>query len=299
MRHIPTIARTWRDLLKTPFSTFANILMIGIALSLPVIGYSFVKSIESLSFSLENKPHINVYISPDATESDIKAISGELEFTEGIDNKRIISKQQALKEFERSSGISNVLESLNSNPLPTTIVITPTDDFLNRDGIQHLKDQLKKIDGVDEIQVNQEWLERLNAITSFAETLLLALAILIASAILLTLSNMVRLLIINRKDEIVISKLVGANDSYVRLPFLYLGFFYGLLGGLAAYGIYYGVLVSLQQPINEFSLSYDKSFELYKISIQECCALLFASSALGWLSARLSVGKHLQQIKPR
>lgn len=299
MQHLRTIIRTWHDFLKTPLATFANIVVIGIALALPIVGYSFVKSIESLSFSLEHKPHMNVYISPQSTPTDIRAIESELAFTEGIKSQKIISKEQALEEFERSSGISNILDSLNSNPLPTTIVITPRDDFLDTDRLQQLKNQIQKIDGIDEIQINQEWLERLNAITSFAKTLLLVLAALIASAILLTLSNTIRLVIANRKDEIVISKLVGANDAYVKLPFLYLGFFYGLLGGVAAYGIFAIVLFTLQQPITDFSLSYGNNFELHQLSRMESAITILASTLLGWLAAKLSVGKHLQQIKPR
>ena len=299
MLHFRTIGRTWHELLTTPFSTIANSLMIGIALALPIAGYSFVKSLESLNFSLEHKPHINIYISPSASQADISAIQGELEFTEGIKSKKIITQDQALSEFEKASGITNVLDSLSSNPLPTTIIITPEDPFLNDSGIQKLTDQLAKIDGIDEIQVNQEWLERLSAITHFARTLLLVLTILIAFAILLTLSNTIRLLISNRKDEIIVSKLVGANDAYVRLPFLYFGFFYGLLGGIAAIGIHSVVVVALQQPIDEFSHSYNHGFQLYVIPLIEIVYILSISAFLGWIASRISVWRHLQAIKPQ
>lgn len=303
MHHIKTIIRTFSDLAKAPLSTLTNTLMIGISLSLPIIGYALIKSTENLSFALEHKPHINIYISPLTPAIDISAIENELKFTEGVKSQRTISKQQALKEFEESSGIKDILKSLNKNPLPTTIIVTPMNSHLSSNGIQKLKDKLSKIDGIDDIQVNQEWLERLNSVTNFANTLLLVFTSLIATAILLTLSNTIRLLISTRKNEILISKLVGANDSYVRRPFLYLGFLYGLLGGAIAYGITTVVLFTLQQPVNKFSLSYDNShsaiFDLYSLNITEIAIVLVGSALLGWLAARLSVGKHLSAIKPR
>lgn len=299
MRFFQMLLRAWQDLLKTPLATLANILVIGVALSIPTVGYGLAKSVNKLSFALEHKPHINVFISPDASDSDVKAIDGELAFTNGIASKQLITKEQALKSFETTSGIKNVLDSLEKNPLPTTIVITPKDDFLTVDGIQGIIDNIKKIDGIDEVQVNQEWLERLNMISDFATTIIFVLAGLIAFSIVFILSNTIRLLIANRKNQIIVSKLVGASDSFVRQPFLYLGFLYGLLGGLIAYGIYWVVLLLLQQPINELANSYKTSFSLYQLSNLDSSTLIISAAILGWLAARFSVGKHLNNIKPR
>lgn len=299
MRFFQTLLRAWQDLLKTPSASLANILVIGIALSIPTVGYGLSMSASKLSFALEHKPHINVYIDPAASVNDIEAIQEELNFTEGVKSKKTISKEQALKSFEEASGITNILESLASNPLPTTIVITPHDDVLNSDGLQSLIDKLKKIDGIDDVQVNQEWLERLNIITEFTTTIVLVLAGLIACAIIFILSNTIRLLISNRKNEIIVSKLVGATDRFVRQPFLYLGFLYGLLGGLVAFGTYWLVIFLLQNPVNEFANSYKTNFSLYQLNNQDSAIIILGAAILGWLAARLSVNRHLSDIKPK
>ncbi len=299
MRFFQTLLRAWQDLLKTPISSLANILVIGIALAIPTVGYGLAKSVSTLSFALEHKPHINVYVSPNASDTDIKAINDELTFTNGIESKKIISKQDALTSFEKASGIENILDSLDKNPLPTTFVITPQDTFLNVDDMQKLIDEIKKIDGIDEVQVNQEWLERLNMITEFTTTIVFILACLIACAIVFILSNTIRLLIANRKNEIIVSKLVGASDQFVRQPFLYMGFLYGLLGGLFAYGIYAVITLLLQQPINDIANSYKTTFSLYQLNDLESASLIISAAILGWLAARFSLGKHLSDIKPR
>ena len=299
MRFIQALLRAWQDLLKQPWSALANILVLGIAISIPTVGYGLAMSISKLSFALESKPHINIYLSPELDDPSIDAIFEELDFTEGIDKKTLISKQEALEAFEESSGIDNIRESLTENPLPTTIVITPTNDYLNSDKIQTLIDNIQKIESVDEVQVNQQWLERLHNISQFATTVALVLAILTAVAIIFVLGNTIRLLIANRQEQIIVSKLVGASDRYVRQPFLYLGFLYGLLGGLTAYGIYWIVILLLQEPINQLANSYESHFILYRLTDLDSAVIILSTAILGWISARFSVGKHLKNIKPK
>lgn len=299
MRFFQMLLRAWQDLLRTPASSLANILVIGIALAIPTVGYGLAMSTTKLSFALEHRPHINVFIANSASENDVAAITEELEFTEGINDIQTISKEDALTAFEKSTGIENILESLSKNPLPTTLVITPDDDFLESLKLEQLIDNINKIDGIDEVQINQEWLQRLNVITEFIMTIVYVLAGLIACAIIFILSNTIRLLIANRRNEIVVSKLVGASDSYVRQPFLYLGFLYGLLGGLLAFGIYWLVIFILQTPINEFASSYGTNFLLHELDDKESAALIIGAAVLGWLAARFSVNKHLNKIKPR
>lgn len=299
MRFFQMLLRAWQDLLRTPASSLANILVIGIALAIPTVGYGLAMSTTKLSFALEHRPHINVFIANSASENDVAAITEELEFTEGINDIQTISKEDALTAFEKSTGIENILESLSKNPLPTTLVITPDDAFLESLKLEQLIYNINKIDGIDEVQINQEWLQRLNVITEFIMTIVYVLAGLIACAIIFILSNTIRLLIANRRNEIVVSKLVGASDSYVRQPFLYLGFLYGLLGGLLAFGIYWLVIFILQTPINEFASSYGTNFLLHELDDKESAALIIGAAVLGWLAARFSVNKHLNKIKPR
>ena len=299
MRFFQMLLRAWQDLLRTPASSLANILVIGIAFAIPTVGYGLAMSTTKLSFALEHRPHINVFIANSASENDVAAITEELEFTEGINDIQTISKEDALTAFEKSTGIENILESLSKNPLPTTLVITPDDDFLESLKLEQLIDNINKIDGIDEVQINQEWLQRLNVITEFLMTIVYVLAGLIACAIIFILSNTIRLLIANRRNEIVVSKLVGASDSHVRQPFLYLGFLYGLLGGLLAFGIYWLVIFILQTPINEFANSYKTSFLLYELNDKESAILVVGAAILGWLAARFSVNRHLTKIKPR
>jgi len=299
LQHIRALLRTLKELVIKPGTTLVNILSVGVALSLPVAGYGLIKSDESLSFAFEHKPHINVYLSPSANQFDIDAIMGELDFTEGIAKKTVITKTQALAAFEKSSGIDNVLEYLKENPLPTTIVITPNDDSLDSVNIEKLKNEIEKIDGIDEVQVNQEWLDRMRNIVSFASAIVSGISILVCTAIIFTLSNTIRLLISTRANEILVGKLVGATDRFVRLPFLYTGLLYGALGGLTAYGIYLTCRIGLQKSVSQLAASYQSSFSLHALTPTEIITLILGSAILGWLAARFSVAAHLHKIKPR
>jgi len=299
LQHIRAFSRTGKDFFRKPTASLVNILSVGVALSLPLAGYGLIKSAESLSFAFEHQPHINVYLNPSANQFDIDAIIGELDFTEGIAKKTVITKTQALADFEKSSGINNVLEHLKENPLPTTIVITPSDDFLDSVNIEKLKNQIEKIDGIDEVQINQEWLDRMKNIISFASAIVSGISILVCTAIIFTLSNTIRLLISTRTNEILVGKLVGATDRFVRLPFLYTGFLYGALGGLTAYGIYLACRLALQKSVSQLAASYQSSFSLHSLTLNEILILILGSAILGWLAARVSVAAHLHRINPR
>ena len=84
MRFIQMLLRAWQDLLKQPLSSLANILVLGIALSIPTVGYGLAMSISKLSFALETKPHINVYLAPEIDSSSAEAVFEVLSFRQGV-----------------------------------------------------------------------------------------------------------------------------------------------------------------------------------------------------------------------
>lgn len=298
-RHLQVILATIGDLFRTPLSTLMSAAVIGITLALPSIGFSLLESAQTLNANWDNKPKVHIYLSPDLIKDDIDAINNELQFAPGIADSTVISKDQALEDFKRISGLENELDTLENNPLPTTLIATPTPEFSTPEQLRVLQDSLQKIDGIDSVNMNIEWLQRFNAILSILRTLTLAISVLLAIAVVLVTSNTVRLLITDRRDEIVITKLVGATNAFVRRPFLYFGVMQGLLGGALACLIHIATHFAVNRPVQELAQSYDSSYSLVAPGATQLLGLLLIGSILGWLAARLSVARHLHQIKPR
>jgi len=116
--------------------------------------------------------------------------------------------------------------------------------------------------------------------------------------VLLIVGNTIRLDIENRREEIVITKLIGATDGFIRRPFLYTGFWYGLAGAVIALVLVNVSLALLQQPVRRLAGLYGSDFQLGFTAPEMVMLLLLAGIALGLLGALLAVSRHLRAIEP-
>jgi len=299
IRHLQVLMATLGDLSRSPLSSIMSALVIGITMAIPVIGAMLITSAESVSRNWDISPQINVYLDNTVNSDDTDSLLNELNFIEGIANTKLLTKDLALTEFKRVSGLKDELDALTDNPLPTTIIISPTDSYNSSEKIAELQANLIKYDGVQDITVNIEWLERLNSVLSFLRSIAKIISVLLAIAIILVVSNTIGLQIQNRKQEIVITKLVGGTDAFVKRPFLYFGATIGILGGIFCCAIYGLTYIALNHPIQQLASSYGSSFSLISLEWWHLACLLLLGALLGWLAAQLSVIRHLSTILPK
>ena len=139
-----------------------------------------------------------------------------------------ISRDQSLQEFRRDSGFGKSIDTLSSNPLPHTIVVEPAE--VDTFTVRNLLNRLQAMPEVEIAKLDTEWLERLYTIIEIAKRSVAIITMLFACAVLLIIGNTIRLDIQNRYQEIIVTKLIGATDAFIRRPFLYGGVWYGLLG---------------------------------------------------------------------
>jgi len=209
----------------------------------------------------------------------------------------LISKDQGLLEFRRTTGLDDVLKYLSDNPLPTVIVVLPRDSAATT--LPLLRERLSALPEVEEAVLDMAWVQRLSALVSLSERGVLVFGTLLALAVLMVVGNTIRLLIENRRDEIVVAKLVGATDAWVRRPFLYTGAWFGLLGGLIAWVLVQISLLLLSQPVDQLAKLYDSQFEVTGLGFVGSLLMILVSILLGLLGAWLAVGRHLKEVEPR
>ena len=209
----------------------------------------------------------------------------------------MVSPEQALAEFQTYSGLGRVLENLDENPLPAVLLVQPAPGAQPAQ-LQQLRQELTAEALVEDVRVDMAWVQRLHEIMQLGQRLVLALGTLLAMGVLLVIGNTVRLAIENRRDEIVIVKLVGGTNAYVRRPFLYTGFWYGVGGGLLALVIVGLAVVWLSGPVERLAALYQSGFELQGIDSLACVQLVLGAGVLGLLGAWLAVGRHLSEIEP-
>src|SRR5690606_29604436 len=165
--------------------------------------------------------------------------------------------------------------------------------------LEALARDLGALPGVDHAQLDLQWLQRLQAVIDLARRLTLGLAALLCVGVVLATGNTVRLIIENRRAEILVVKLVGGTDAYVARPFLYAGLWYGVGGGLIAGALVATGLWGLQGPVTRLAGLYGSDFSLSGLPPSGFLLLALGGGLLGWFGAWLSVLRHLRLIEPR
>jgi cell division transport system permease protein len=292
---ISTLGSLWR----APLSTLLTSSVIAIALALPAGLYVMLQNVQQLSSSWENSSQISVFLKPGKTPEQLRPLREQLLSWPEIQAVDYISADQALTEFRKSSGFGEALEILDQNPLPEVFVIQPAIALSDTGQLQALQAKLDSLPFVDQTLLDMQWVLRLGAIIATGERVVYILGALLFIAILLVIGNTIRLTIFNKRQEIIVTKLIGATNQFIRRPFLYTGFWYGLFGAGLAWLLVTVLLALLKGPIDELTLLYDSRFSLKTLGLTLSFGLLAVGILLGLLGSWMAVSRHLKAIEPK
>lgn len=285
-----SLKRLWFN----PVSTWITLAAIAIALSLPTSLYVLLNNMKTLTDDKREVPTITVFMKPGISEQQTRDHAELLEERPEITRVQVVTREQALDEFRQISGFAETLETLPENPLPHVMILTPKLTFLDSDeDITAFSDKLHSYPGVDNVQVDIEWIQRLRAILNIADRIVLVVSILLGMTVLLVIGNTIRLDIENRKEEIVVTRLIGATNAYIRRPFIFGGFWLGLFGGVISLVIVHFALLLLVTPVRELAQQYGSNFTLTGIDIVTTLQILVLSALLGIIGAWLAVSRYL------
>ncbi len=285
-----------RRMFTSPVAGILNILVIGIALCLPAGMYVLLQNAQGLIAQLSTTPQISLFMELDSTPEDIDRLRNRLQQHHGITSLEFIPKNVALEQLKKSTGLNDVIEGLENNPLPDAYIISSS--LSNAETLEEMRQQLQKFPKVQHAQLDSAWAYKLEALLDFAHLIVMILACLLSFALIAVTFNTIRLQILTQRDEIKIARLIGATDGFIRRPFLYFGALQGLFGGAAAWAIINISLMLLSKPIATLSQLYASNFGLHSLTLSESFILLLFSVYLGWLGAWLSVTRHLSRFDP-
>ncbi|MBF0218785.1 MAG: cell division protein FtsX [Gammaproteobacteria bacterium] len=295
--HLATLVDSFAQLSLKPLTTLMTAAVIGISLSLPALLQLVLDNGKAVVSGWDESTNITLYIRDSVSNTQIEALSQSLQLAT-IKAVHYISREEALAEFRQLSGFSAALDMLENNPLPAVLVITPATAQGDAAALEALRQQLSSLPEVELAQLDMAWVERLFALIHLGDRALWILSLLLAFAVLLIVGNTIRLAILNRREEIVISKLIGATDGFIRRPFLYTGFWYGLFGGLIAALLTEIAVWSLTAPLEHFTGLYESDFTISGLSLSALLEILCFSSLLGLVGSAIAVGRHLKAIEP-
>ncbi|WP_457669890.1 permease-like cell division protein FtsX [Thiolapillus sp.] len=288
-----SLGRLWRR----PLGSFMTLLVLGIAIALPLGLHLLVNNLQQLAAQWDSGASISVFLKESAGEKAAKTLLNALQAKENIREVRHISPQQAMEEFRQYSDFASALELLDDNPLPHVLLVYPRDAKISA---QDLQDFLRELENHPEVELalaDLQWVERFQGITRILQRAALVLALLLSLAVLLIIGNTIRLEIQGRRDEIGIIKLVGGSDAFIRRPFLYEGFWYGLFGSLIAIALIFVSALALQDPVSHLAALYQSNFRLSGLAMTTVFSVIGISILLGILGAWIAVRQHLGEME--
>ena len=297
LHHLQSLLFSLSKIYESPATTIMTVAVIGITLSLPSGFYVFLKNIDAMSGDFRSTTQITLYLALKTDDTQAKGLRSQIENMQQVESTEFISRQDALEAFRQSSGFGKSIDTLSSNPLPHTIIVQPVKS-LDTFAVKNLLNALQANPEVDIAKLDTEWLERLYTILEIAQRSVAIITILFSFAVLLIIGNTIRLDIQNRYQEIIVTKLIGATNAFIRRPFLYGGLWYGLFGGITAWIIVELGFLAISGPLNQLQLLYQAELVFVTFTVQDFGILLLSSTLLGLSGSWVAVARHLNQIEP-
>ena len=303
-RHLQVLIETLSWLARSPGSTLTTALILGVAISLPLMLFKVTQSMVSVTGKLDGDGVITVFVSPGEPEQSGSKEEDQLIIEIGhrilqiprVRDVEYVSREQVLEDFRKSSELGDLIDDLEDNPLPAMLIVFP-EKSLPTAALSQLASVLADLDGVDSVSYDRQWQERLHAIINVFMSGALILASMMAVSVILIISNTVRLGILNRSQEIQIIDQIGGTATFIRRPFLYFGMLQGISGAIVALSIAMLGLALFARPVNYLAGLYNSEFRIDLLDPKICGLVIVASALLGWMAARLTVGAYIRKMR--
>lgn len=297
-RHAQTLLGSLGRIVNQPFATLMTMGVVAVALALPLLLSLFLSNMSAATGNWNNAFDLSVYMNKKASAARVATVAKQLRQRGDVATVRVITADQALAEFRDDSGFGKALDALTDNPLPDTLIVTPTLSASTPQGTDTLKQAIAAIADVQAVQLDTEWVKRLHAMLDILRRVVLLTAGLLGAGVVLIVGNTIRLDILNRRTEIEVMKLVGASDGFTRRPFLYSGVWYGLGGGLMALIMVALAAVILAKPVDTLAKLYGSQFRLRGLGFTTAVGVLALAVGLAWLGSWLAATRHIRGIEP-
>ncbi|AXU97267.1 permease-like cell division protein FtsX [Erwinia persicina] len=290
-----SLSEMWRQ----PLATLLTVMVIAISLTLPSVCYMVWKNVSQAADQWYPAPQLTVYLSKTLDDDAAENVVAQLKKEEGVEKVNYLTREEALGEFRNWSGFGGAMDMLEQNPLPAVAIITPKLNFQNSGTMDSLRDRVSKVEGIDEVKMDDSWFARLAALTGLVGQVAAMIGVLMIVAVFLVIGNSVRLSIFARRDTINVQKLIGATDGFILRPFLYGGALLGFSGALLSLVLSEVLVMRLESVVTQVASVFGTTFGLHGLAWDESLLLLLIAAMIGWIAAWLATVQHLRRFTPQ
>jgi cell division transport system permease protein len=275
-------------------STLIMFLVIGVTLILPSISFLLVQNLKSISETIQHESQISIFLKKDISVDAKNKIEKDLKSRIEINNYHYVKKEEAWPRLQKSMGFNESNNGLSENPLPDAFFVSP--NTVNPNQIMILKSSLDKLEGVDQVVVDTGWVKKLNSILHLANKAIFLASILLAFMLTVVIGNTIRLQMTSHHEEIELSKLIGATNQFIRRPFLYSGFIYGLGGGLTAALSLKLIVIFLNRTVVEVEALYGAQFMIVDLTLVQYLSIIGSSILIAVAASFISINQSIKKL---
>ena len=283
--HVQGFNASVKHLWCRPWLTLVIAVVLGIAMALPVGLYLLLQEAKTLTHHWNNKPHIALYLENTVVPAQQQNLLKRLQSYPNIAHAQLITPEEGLRLFTQYSGFKDITQYITDNPLPPVIEVEPANNLATLQGMEQLVNVLQGLPEVNIAQLNHLWVERLYGMMQLLQRCLYGLGFIFSVGVVFIVGSIIHLALERGREEVEILRLLGATTAFIRRPFLYRGFLYGLLGASVAAVLIGTFLFCLQAPVNHLAYLYHSDFQLSALSGSYCVGLLCFGAVLGMAGA--------------
>jgi len=238
------------------------------------------ENLNRLIGSWTEKVQINVFLDKQPAVEKVLDVEALIKNAPCVADYKYITEDEALKRFRSYyPSMKELADNLESNPFPPSYEITIREEFQSKNAVLEFVTQLRGEDVVDDVEYDQEWIERMQFIIHFVRVVGLFFGGILMFTATFSISNVIKLMVMSRKDEIEIMRLVGATNSFIKGPFLAEGILQGLLAGTFAVGTLYLMFLAIRGRVAAMDATF---FQMSQLSFLADW-VIFVASFLGTL----------------
>ena len=270
------------------------IVVIGITLCLPSAGLLLIENAGQISQNIEHEAEISIFLDKTVSKDQIDFIQLSLKKNSLVKKIHFEPKLIAWEKLQTKLDVA-VSSSVSTNPLPDAFFISL--NTLDEIKIQKLIDNLDGIDGIDSVILDGNWIKKLRIGLSLGKLSIFFIASLLIVVLLVVIGNTIRLQTLTYKDEIEVSKLIGATNAFIQRPFMYTGILYGLGGGILTISILKLSVFGLNATLNKLVSIFGTDFIFKDLPQNYYMYIIVLAMLIGLVSSYISARNSIQRLK--
>ncbi len=229
--------------------SMASAALLTVAVSLTLVGGALLvkRGVDRATVQWKGNVELSIFMKPDASQLESEAVDRQLDAMPEVKSARYVSKPEAFEEFKKIfANEPDVRDSLTVDQIPPSYRVVPKE----AEQTKLIGERFQDTAGVFRVSYAKEEVDALVSVTNFLQIMLWGIAIVLLMAASLLILNTIRMAIFARRREVAVMKLVGATNSFIRVPFMLEGLLQGLAGAAIAYGVVWIGRDLIQNQVN-------------------------------------------------